>query len=488
MKRVFALGFFLVSITLLFWAAQSSSAGNEPTMVHSEFSRCEPEILTSDEPFFVSATDREMAEKEWDNFRNYADHTRIIRYIPRMTIVRPLSDEENMSLRDATGRRNFPPDSYVPVKVMGLRDPRAFDNMASNRHLARRVDPCTARTSRCPNNRRLESVQIGDVGLIFAQSLKPAKDFNFIVTENAQFLNLPETVMNSLRGKTVRVATRDGKYRARICCKPDSPEQCITNYIFQVIGSADSAGRRIVEREVAMAPRQCESFLHALNPVLRSQTDAIRSLVTYVQQTQGFQGVRDLEFFDSVGLVKVPLDYRRRIEAGHLGGNAAIQMGPGTHSFHYTPDDYHSGDAFNDPTSVCAFVNVIRRWEQMCPQANCAVGWGNCYHPPAWGVHGSHGSKYCFDLRPITRDRDTGGVTVYQRNYDRENTQRLVDLLTRAGGVGIFNDGSYVNMFFDDSRVNGVRSAPNADHSDHIHVCFPADRPEVQNACARGLQ
>ena len=482
----------LIVPTLLIWAESPPHRG--PELVHKDFTKCEPdEVLTDKDPFFVSATDGAgMEDKEWENFRNFADYSHVLYYLPRMAIVRPLDDAEVIKRKEESSMDTFPPDHYVPVKVMSIRDPKAFEVMKTNRRLARRADPKSPRNSKYPN-KKLSSASIGDVGLVWGKSLRPAKDFNFVVTKDTAFLKMPKALTDSLAGKTVRLATKDGKYRTRICCEPTNAESCITNYIFQVLKDDPVAKEsdRIVERELAMTPQWCEPILNALNPVTKAHTDAIRSILNQMEAQDPTKGIRDLEFFDSEGLVKVPVDYKDLLVIDTPGpGEVTVQMGPGKNALHYTPDDAHSGDAYNDPVAVCTFLQVTKKWEKICPPGTpgCTLQWGNAYHPPNWGIHGTHGSKSCFDIRPMRRQDDVGGVYCRRdSNYDREKTAKLIALLNQAGGVGILNDGSYSELFFDDSKIEGRRTVSNSDHCDHIHVCFPADVPAVNNACNKGL-
>ena len=493
MNGYLAFLFYTLLVPLLLVWADDEVRSPQAEKIHQAYSICKPEFLTEDEPFLISSTDpkeKGMANKEWENFRSFSDYGHVLSYIPRMSVVRPLNDFETARLMDLKGMDKYPPDSYIPVKVMSLRDPRAFENMKANRRLARRVNPKSPPSSRKPHQ-KLDSAKVGDVGLIWAKSMRPAKDFNFIVTEDAAFLNLPKRVLNSIKGRTVRLATQDGQYRAKICCLPASPEDCITNYIFQILGDdpVSHEANRMVERELAMAPEQCEPFLNALNPVKKEHTDSVRAMISQLQEKDPHQGIRDLEFFDSLGLVKVPLNYKDRTVIGvPHSGKVTVQFGPGENALHYTLDDKFSGDAFNDPTAVCAFVNVVKQWEKECPygEPGCMLQWGNGYHHPSWGVHRSHQSKSCFDIRPMRKTNRVGGITMHWPSYDREKTRRLVKLLEKAGGVGILNDGSYSKMFFDDSRIKGTRRVSKADHSDHIHVCFPPDLNLVQNTCKHG--
>jgi penicillin-insensitive murein endopeptidase len=77
--------------------------------------------------------------------------------------------------------------------------------------------------------------------------------------------------------------------------------------------------------------------------------------------------------------------------------------------------------------------------------------------------HAGHRDGKCVDIRPVRKDRLQKGVTYTDPQYDREETQRLVDAF-RA------NNENVDRIFFNDSKIIGVHPWPG--HHDHLHVHF----------------
>lgn len=73
-----------------------------------------------------------------------------------------------------------------------------------------------------------------------------------------------------------------------------------------------------------------------------------------------------------------------------------------------------------------------------------------------------HRDGTAFDVRPVRRDRKQQPVQWnWTESYDREATQRLVDVLLAAGAKKIL---------FNDPKIEGV--TPWEGHDNHLHVAF----------------
>jgi penicillin-insensitive murein endopeptidase len=74
--------------------------------------------------------------------------------------------------------------------------------------------------------------------------------------------------------------------------------------------------------------------------------------------------------------------------------------------------------------------------------------------------HKSHTDGKCADLRPVRKDRHHAPVSIHDPQYDREETERLVNLLRSNPNVG--------TILFNDTSIVGVRHWPG--HNNHLHV------------------
>ena len=77
--------------------------------------------------------------------------------------------------------------------------------------------------------------------------------------------------------------------------------------------------------------------------------------------------------------------------------------------------------------------------------------------------HASHRDGKAVDIRPIRKDRRQLPVSFTDSEYDREETQRLVNAFrAKKDNVDL--------IFFNDPQIVGVRQWPG--HQNHLHVHF----------------
>lgn len=76
--------------------------------------------------------------------------------------------------------------------------------------------------------------------------------------------------------------------------------------------------------------------------------------------------------------------------------------------------------------------------------------------------HHAHTDGRCADIRPIRRDRRHLPITIFDAVYDREETERLVNLFRSNPNVQA--------ILFNDTSIAGVRQW--AGHDNHLHVHF----------------
>jgi len=74
--------------------------------------------------------------------------------------------------------------------------------------------------------------------------------------------------------------------------------------------------------------------------------------------------------------------------------------------------------------------------------------------------HAGHMTGGQIDIRPVRRDGRQEGLTFENPAYDREATQRLVDMWRATGAVK--------DIYFNDPQIRGVSKQKK--HDDHIHV------------------
>jgi hypothetical protein len=187
-----------------------------------------------------------------------------------------------------------------------------------------------------------------------------------------------------------------------------------------------------------------------------------------------------------------------------------MQRGP-LNTIHYRSDDPNANDAYGHPTSICAFFQAVKKFNSSCTSPGCRIQWGDFYHSDFWYTHVDHVNGSCVDVRPLRKTEGYGPLNIFvyskkctknqdgtqkcttisslNREYDRPNTQKLVDTFIAAGGVGKAEENGTVkipNLLFNDTRgIKGVTRARG--HDNHIHVCFPPHNEKVQAACETGI-
>lgn len=426
------------------------------------------EILRDQPPFMVS-DETDMGYRNWENFRDLSNYRTVASYIPLRSIVRVLPEAQQYM--DQIGRQD-----YIPVEVLSTPNAQMAEEAPSGRYHFRNtmVNPDRPRAAR------------GDQGYIYAGSLRrpsgaadARNDFTFVVAQNAPLLNIPG-MDGDLRGRPLRLATRDGKFRMNECCQTDAQTGvlvCEENPIFEILGP----NLTDVEGEVTLD----EDYLCHVRAVSNRQVEPLLEIAEMAGE-EDFGGFEALQFIDSRGLVKMPLDRATCVD----GVGVESVFG----SFHYRPDGGCNQiyDAFAAPESACAFMRVLEAHQrdhanQMDQSGRLGNGyeiqWGDMYHEASWGVHQSHGAGECIDIRPLRPDGDDGrggGVSVnYSGAVDMDKTCELIQRLQDAGASTL--------IFGQACDNGGVTSVDRSVHHNHIHVCFPASSPEVRNACQNGL-
>jgi hypothetical protein len=129
---------------------------------------------------------------------------------------------------------------------------------------------------------------------------------------------------------------------------------------------------------------------------------------------------------------------------------------PGFGYYHYSDGSRQWG------TMKCIDTLVSACREVRNQKSDVLIGIGDI----SWRIggkmapHDSHRKGTNIDIRPVRKDRLQKGVVYTSEDYDRENTQLLVDCLRATGNVR--------SILFNDNKIKGVVSEP--DHDDHLHV------------------
>jgi hypothetical protein len=385
----------------------------------------------------------------------------------------------------------------LQVGVISLPNEQALKEMGENRKLARASSV-------------YQVADQGDQGLFDHRATHPASEFVFKVKDKRVLENFPRLKDTLSRG-SIRFMQDDGRFLRRQCCLTDAAAtgatatQCQNQYAFEVI--PDDSPEFSIKRYFDNTEH--DSLYGELFPIQSEQIRPLSQILSLIEEPE-FDFI-DFQYFDTRGFVKVPLDLENKFTDSAGRKVPDIQTGP-LGSLHYKSDDPNANDAFGDPMSICAFLTAVKAFNKKCTGAGCQVQWGDFYHSDRWYQHADHDRGTCVDVRPVRRSEGYGPLPIFtgagrrcannskgvqvcrtvqglNPAYDRQRTQLLIDYFRKAGGVGKANEKSEVlisNVLFNDtSGVRGVTYAQG--HSNHIHVCFPANHPRVKSACLDGL-
>lgn len=374
-------------------------------------------------------------------------------YVPRGSIV-TLTDPK---LAGKIGKGEKP--AFVPVKVESVGGAKGEEQQ-----LDQFADGIVADPSR--------KVKPEQRGYVWSGSLKPAGKYGFVVTKASPFLGrqFPGGVVKE--GSVLRFAqTQAGKYKVTECCSTDSGK-CEIDYILDV---TDPLTGEVMGSALHLGGTDwCESR-DSMLPVRADLIEPMRRIANAAGISLG-----EVRVLSSFGRVQIPVT--EDPDTGVMGPYGSV---------HYNPNKPLNSDIYGDPTSVCAFMSVLKSWEQEeCPvksnplYSGCRVQFGDMAHPiPAemngrdLNGHQTHESGQCIDLRPM-RKFGLGPVkSSKEKMYDRERTLKLIKHLKAAGGAITYGDKAISD---EDDSIQYLKS-----HSDHIHVCFSPESKKVKKACER---
>ncbi|MAZ47703.1 MAG: hypothetical protein CME65_04025 [Halobacteriovoraceae bacterium] len=497
-----------------------------------ELPMCE-DIASEEPPFFVSDTYMQTATNrlgtqvnlEYENFRDLEDpsNNRLNRYIPRGSIV--YTPPELMEIDDQPRR--------VPVKVLNVRT--EVEETARNAGRVRGGDWFKSLFLRSGSRTRqvneASRVEVGDVGYIDNNSLKPAGEFVFYLEKDSPVYSTPSGV--PLNGKAIRPKMLDEEnYLKRKCCfqvpnlegaaenltngfqNPEDllKEICFEFHLYDVFDENNElvAESQILDGLGCGLIGNLEAIPNALDPAISGINNILQQNRAAFSVLDEEFGVEDLEIL----MVDATVDGESVKEPTvRIPVNDRTNLGP-FNTRVYSPDSENI-DGRLHPMATCGFLRIAQAWQEICSDPGCQIQFGNAYVHDRWGPHTSHDSARCMDIRPFRLseledpdpeahpDEDRGvhylwhgpRVEPQNRRYDQEKTINFMSLLVRAGAdVVIFGDAGAVNA------VNAVRrdtqttdpenynpSAVQRDgsglHHNHIHFCLDPERDQVQETC-----
>lgn len=427
--------------------------------------------LVEQAPFYVSSAYLQ-GDKTYENLRSFNDQRLVDSYLPRRSIVSVRENAQEL-LKD--------PHALIAVEVVSPADTDFHDTKlaesASTESSSRGLRRWSAHLS------RLDKAQAGTKGFLHSQALERVSDYTFILKEDSPIVK--DLGLDANGVFALRPQMEMGHYLVNECCYEEHPsstwiapyypqeKRCARTYSFELI---DQTGT--YEAPLLLDTENCE-ITQGLLPMQNDLGD-IEEILTVLSlnknDNRDFR-LSQFEVLDSRGLVKLPLDYDDVVT---LDDGSVLGVSGPYDSFHYSPDDEGNSDVYIKPYAACAFMQVLKTHSEVCRTAGCQLQFGNLYHDRSWGVHASHGSGDCIDVRPLKKEDGFAGLTHWSSNYDSEKTQKLVELLKSAGAEPIF---------FNDPKVyRGDPAVRRLDHhDDHIHFCFKPDNDRVRQACDKGI-
>ncbi|GAB4018070.1 MAG: hypothetical protein Fur0010_19070 [Bdellovibrio sp.] len=421
--------------------------------------RCE-EIKTKKPPFYVSDEWRQ-GDKIWENFRDIKNSNKITHYIPRGSVV--FSPPE---LYEGSNE----PDHRVPVQVLSVPSIKWEENILA----ARNRDASSIRRM-ATGTKDLDRAKIGTVGWIDKRSLRSAGDYIFHLTDEAPIFKGPNS--RQFNKKPFRLAVNAaGEFNVMRCCdqtQGSTEDRCFDQYKYQMLDNdlnlldttyMDLSRCNMANYLTPIGKDVARSLNSILKLLRQDHPDLTMNQLERLPAYQEWNGTNPRVIRDK--MVKMKID--EETGQGPFG------------SYQYKPDDAVRSDAYLMTTSQCAFLQVLKKHQENCKEVGCQVQFGNMYHHEAWGIHQSHDTVHCIDIRPFRKSDDVDFGLEYKNTgrYDRSKTENFINLLKKAGATTII---------FNDTKIKGVSRDSRGVHDDHIHVCFDEVEPQVQNACRDGI-
>ncbi|WP_290734745.1 hypothetical protein [Halobacteriovorax sp. JY17] len=422
------------------------------------------EDLVDYPPFYVSDEYRQ-GDKMYENFRNLENANIKDKYIPRGSIV--FIDPE--VYEQFEGSEN----GRVPVKVLSVPSDKS-ENALKNNTKGRSYDNIK---SVALGTGRQTRVKKNDKGWMSIVSLRSTDKYTFAVEKDSPLYDTPG--IDSKRNYYIKLKMEGDKFKVNNCCIPDEElpggggESCFSKYEMTVI---DDDSNELTSNYVNF--RECNFFEGAL-PIKDDQLNAFRSILTNFNEDNPNFKIADLEMIPSHQEWRgsTPIERRKELVKVPIDSNGAGPFG----SIHYRGDDKANSDAYLKPNALCAFTQVLKKWQKECSKPGCKAMFGDLYHPKSWRSHSTHGSGECIDLRPFRANDDdtTNGLKHGWKRYSRDKSERFIKLLEKAGGSPIYFNDPVIKRNTKATHMGG--------HDNHIHVCFDENADATMKTCKDGL-
>ncbi len=166
--------------------------------------------------------------------------------------------------------------------------------------------------------------------------------------------------------------------------------------------------------------------------------------------------------------VRIPTPDGRVDPQGRTWRMLAGDQGQTTPAFVALPGDASEYYIYTQSSKVFGTPATILSIKSLAAKVKGALGlrigigdisYQNGGHMPP---HDSHTRGVDVDIRPLRSDSKEERVTIHENEYSRENTKRLVELVSE--------DTNLKSILFNDSKIAGVKQW--AGHDNHLHVRF----------------
>ena len=422
------------------------------------------EDLVDFPPFYVSDEYRQ-GDKMYENFRNLENANIKDKYIPRGSIVYIDPQVYEQFEGSENGR--------VPVRVLTIPSDKS-EVALKTKTKGRSHDNIK---SVALGTRRQTGVKKNDKGWLSIKSIRSVDKYTFAIDKDSPLYDTPG--IDADRNYYIKLNMEDGKFKVNNCCIPDEElaegeeEMCFSKYEMTVI---DDNSNELQSNYVNF--KECNFFDNAL-PIKDTQLDAFSNLLDNFNEDNPNFKLADLEMIPASQSWRgsTPIVKRKELIKVPIDKNGAGPFG----SIHYRGDDKANSDAYLKPNALCAFTQVLKKWQTQCTEPGCKAMFGDLYHPRSWRAHSTHGSGDCIDLRPFRANDDdtTNGLRYEWERYSHDKTLRFIQLLEKAGGSPIYFNDPVIRKKTKARRMNG--------HSNHIHVCFDEEADSTMKTCKDGL-
>lgn len=475
------------------------------------------EVLTEMPPFLVTDADSGQGKKEWDNFKGI-DSTLAnvgklnnVAVIPRYSIVKPLV---NHHVLETIEKRE-----YLPVQVISTPTIEMAQELEKSTFAGRPGKPF---------------VQPGDVGFIYGGLIKHAmvnsglskddraytdqeawfrkdrenssiivpglaaqytpgkKDVVFVVKKDIFSFRNKSGQIDRLKDKVLKLATKDGKYRAIRCHRGGDEDDFTLEHLFEIYAAdgEEKLGETRMDADCAL--------LSELHPVSSDNYDQIRNIAGAIKKDSGKEvNIPDIKYWAAKDMIQMPGepilldggDAQYLYLKGPFGTiHYAGQKFPINRGSKLTSDHWKvkralkevASDRWMKSKAACSFYSALKKFREKYPNAP-DVQVGDSYWPVG-ERHGGHSKGNCVDVRPFRQDGYIAPLNTQFNNkaseLDKEMTAHLIKEFQAAGAANMICDRM--------SHMSGVRK--DGGHGGHMHLCFdekqyPKTRGKLKTSC-----